>query len=164
MGGIYLPGIKGLERLSVRSEFIYTGQFPYMHSFYTDGFALEKKFIGYDAGPDTYSGMLAAKYQFNLDEFIRVDVRYLRRSGDHYVPTYDFSGDNIDIFRDIDTPEEFNRIIRLGGQKRLSPNLNLFAEAGYDSRRNTNFTAGKSSKDFAFRIGIIFHPSMRFDH
>jgi hypothetical protein len=53
LGGVYFPKIKGLEKLSVRWEFVYTGQFSYRHGFYTDGFALEDKFIGYDAGPDT---------------------------------------------------------------------------------------------------------------
>jgi hypothetical protein len=163
LGGVYFPKIDGLVKLSIRGEAVYTGQFPYRHSIYTDGFALEDKFIGYDAGPDTWSGSFTSKYQFNFDEFVKLDFRYLRRSGDHYklvLSTFGENiGDNIGIYRDRDGPEERNRILRIGGQKMLSKCANLYAEIGYDRKGNAGFVNGKSGNDVSFQIRLSFHPA-----
>lgn len=156
LGGLYFPKIHGLELLSLRSEVNYSGQFPYTHSFYTDGFALRDKFMGYDAGPDTYCGSVSARYQFNLDEFVRLDARYLRRSGDHYRAVFNDSGNNTGIVTDINRPEETNLIIRVGGQKRLSKKLKLYLEAGYDRKRNADFIEGQGANEFALRARMLY--------
>jgi hypothetical protein len=157
LGGIYFPKFKGMEKLSLRGEFIYTGQFPYTHGFYSDGFALDNKFIGYDAGPDTYSGSITSRYQFNFNEFVKVDLRYLQRSNDHYQAVYSPSGNNNGIIKDIDRPEEGNTILRFGGQKKLSKTTNLYAEAGYDRKSNADFVNGQSANEFSFQIRLNFH-------
>jgi hypothetical protein len=156
LGGIYFPKINGLEKLSLRGEFIYTGQFAYRHGEYVDGFAIDNKFIGYDAGPDTYSGSISSKYHFNLEEFIKVNLRFLRRSNDHYILLYSPSGNNNGIARDIDKPEEGNYIMRFGGQKKLSKIASLYAEIGYDRKRNADFVNAKSANDFSFQIRLSF--------
>jgi hypothetical protein len=158
LGGIYFPKINGLENLSVRGEFIYTGQFAYAHGIYQDGFAVDNKFIGYDAGQDAVSGFLSSTYQFNLDEFIKIEYRYLRRSNDHYRSLFSPSGNNNGIARDIDRPEEGSSIIKFGGQKKLSKIANLYAEAGYDRKSNADFIKNLSGNDFSFRIGFALHP------
>jgi hypothetical protein len=157
LGGIYFPKINGIEKLSLRGELIYTGQFAYGHGIYRDGFTVDDKFIGYDAGTDTVSGFLTSRYQFNLDEFIKIELRYLRRSNDRYKALFSSSGNNYAIARDIDNPEEGNSIIKLGGQKKLSKIANLYAEAGYDRKSNADYVKGQSANDFAFRMGLILH-------
>jgi len=157
LGGVYLPKMNGLERLSIRLEGIYTGQYSYRHGQYIDGFALNNKFIGYDAGPDTYSGLLTSKYQFNRDEFVKIDFRYLRRSGDHYLGVNDSTGKNIGIVRDIDRPEEKHAIIKFGGQKKLTRHADLYVEAGYDREHNVDFVNGRSANDFSLQARMTFH-------
>ena len=156
LGGVYFPKFRGVEKLSVRGEFIYTGQFAYRHGFYADGFSLDHKFIGYDAASDTYSGVIASRYQINFDEYVKVDFRYLQRSSDHYRPVYSDSGNNNGIIKDIDGPEEGNTILRFGGQKKLSNATRLYAEVGYDRRSNADFVIGKSANDFSFQIELNF--------
>jgi hypothetical protein len=63
---------------------------------------------------------------------------------------------NIGIERTLSLPKETHFIIRAGGQKKLSENVNLFAEAGYDRRRNAEFEDGKSANEFSLRIGLVF--------
>jgi hypothetical protein len=157
VSGMYFPKVDGLERLSIRLEGNYSGPFPYRHGFYTDGFALNHKFIGYDAGSDTCSGLITSKYQFNLDEFIKVDFRYLRRSGDQYGGIYSSTGDNTGIVRNIDRPEERHFIIKFGGQKKLSKHADLFVEAGYDRKHNADFVNGRSINDFSLQARMTFH-------
>ena len=157
LGGIYFPAVRGLERLSLRTEFHYTGQYPYTHWAYTDGFSLDNHYLGYDAGPDTYSGTVTARWQFNFEEFMKLDMRYLRRSNDHYYWIMNDAGDNnIGIARGLNLPEETHFIIRAGGQKKLSPSVALSMEAGYDRRRNTDFTEGNSANEFFVRIRMLF--------
>lgn len=161
LGGMYFPRIPGMEKLSLRGEYIYTGQIAYTHGFYADGFTIDNKFIGYDAGPDTSSAFISARYQFNFDEFLKADFRFLRRSADHYQFIYSTAGanigDNIGIFRDADRPEESNYILKLCGQKRISKSANLYVEAGYDRKGNSDFAAGQSANDLSIRLGIIIH-------
>ena len=157
LAGIHLPAVRGLERLSLRTEFHYTGQYPYTHWFYTDGFSLDNQYLGYDAGPDTYSGTVTARWQFNLEEFIKLDMRYLRRSNDHYYWIMNDAGDNnIGICRGLNLPKETRFIIRVGGQKNISPDVALSMEAGYDRRRNADFTEGNSVNEFFLRIRMLF--------
>jgi hypothetical protein len=164
LAGIYLPKVRGLERLSLRTEFNYTGQYLYRHGQYIDGFTLNNKFMGYDAGSDTYSGTFTARHQFNLNEFVKLDLRYLRRSADQYrwvvdpnrPPRGNDSYYNIGIERTLSLPKETHFIIRVGGRKKLSENVNLFTEAGYDRRRNVEFTNGKSAHEFSLRVGLAF--------
>ena len=157
LGGIYFPAVHRLKRLSLRTEFHYTGQYPYTHWFYVDGFSLDNHYLGYDAGPDTYSGAVTARWQFNFEEFIKLDMRYLRRSNDHYYWIMNEAGDNnIGIARGLNLPEETHFIIRAGGQKKISPDVALSMEAGYDRRRNADFTEGNSANEFFLRIRMLF--------
>ncbi len=158
LGGLYIPKISGLERLSLRGEYIYTGQFSYRHGIYKDGFAVDGRFIGYDAGPDTHSGSFSSRYQFNLDEFIKIDLRFLQRSQDRYILLFSPSGNNNGIAKDIDSPDERNFIIRMGGQKKLSKMVSLYAEIGYDRKRNADFADDRTANDFSFQIRLDFCP------
>jgi hypothetical protein len=158
LGGIYFPKIAKTKRLSIRGEIIYTSCFSYLHGYYLDGFSLDGKFIGYDAGPDTYSGFVKSRYQINLDEFLSMDFRYLRRSNDLYNFQSDSTGVNtIGIIKVLNRPKEGNTIIRLGGQKRISRFANLYAEAGLDRKSNADFEAGKATTDFTLRIRLALH-------
>jgi hypothetical protein len=156
LGGIYLPKITGLERLSIRLEANYSGPFLYKHGFYVDGFALNHKFIGYDAGSDAYSGLLTSKYQFGFDEFIKVDFRYLRRSADHYIAIFDPTGDNIGVAKDIDRPEENHLVVKFSGQKKLSRHVDLYVEAGYDRKHNAEFVNNRTANDFSLQARVNF--------
>ena len=156
--GVHFPKIDGAERLSLRAELVYTGQFPYRHGFYTDGFALDGKFLGYDAGSDTWSGTVTARYQFHLREFVQLRVRRLERSGDHYRMVYNSLGNNIDIEKDLNRPDEGRTLLRLGGQKTLSGPFHLYGEAGLDVKSNAGFVEGKSENDFAFQVRVVYAP------
>ena len=162
LGGIYLPKVDGLERLSFRVEGNYSGPFAYKHAYYTDGFAVNHKFIGYDAGPDTYSGLLTSGYQFGFDEFIKVEFRYLRRSIDHYHRLFNSFGDNDGIVRDIDRPEERNLIIKFSGQKKLSRHADLNVEAGYDRKHNAGFINNRTANDFSLQARVEFRRLFSF--
>jgi len=161
LGGIYFPALRSLDRMSLRAEMNYVGPRSYVHGQYSDGYTLNNKFLGFDGGPDSWAGTLTGRYQFNFDEFVKLDIRYLRRSNDHYRGISREDGKNIGFIRDIDRPEEKNFILRVGGQKKLSPRINLFMEAGYSYRRNAEFVDGASASDFALRGGVIFRPSTK---
>jgi hypothetical protein len=154
LGGIYLPKLNRLNRLSIRLEGNYSGQFSYRHGYYTDGFTMDHKFIGYDAGPDTYSGLLTSKYQFNIDEFIKAEFRYLRRSNDFYHRLFNSFGDNDGIVKDIDRPEESNLIVKFSGKKKLSKHVDLFMEAGYDRKNNADFINDRTANEFSLQARV----------
>lgn len=157
LGGIYLPRVDSSGRLSIRGEFVRTGECAYRHWFYTDGFAIDGKMIGYDAGSDTYSGLLSANYIFNMDEFIDGTFRYLNRSSNTYSAVYDASGDQANITVATYGPAEHHFLFKFGGQKKLSKKINVYGELGLDYTKNKMFIQGKDALDFAVQIKFLFH-------
>lgn len=157
LGGVYFPRLAGKDKLSLRGEFVHTCEFAYRHGFYEDGFALDDKFIGYDAGSDTYSGILEAVYQFNLNEFMGAGARYLMRSSNTYAAHYSSTGNNdgLDLVtRGID---EYHFIFKISGQKKLNKVINIYGEAGIDGTKNKGFISGYNDLDFATQIKFVFH-------
>lgn len=156
LGGVYLPYVDGGGRLSLRGEFVHTGEYAYRHGFYQDGFALNEKFLGYDAGPDTYSVLARTNYMFGLNEFIGGDLRYLWRSSNTYRTTTDATGDQSGIAVNWKGPKEQHCIFKLNGQKRVSKILNLYGEAGLDYTTNKYFRSNDNALDFSFLVKFIF--------
>lgn len=157
LGGLYLPKIPGVEKLSARAEFVYGGQFYGRHGFYSDGWTLDNKSIGYDAGSDTYSGMLDIDYIFNTQEFARLSSRYLYRSSNKYVLTYSASGNNNGIAVSQYGPVEHHMMLTLAGQKKITSIFNIYAEAGIDAVKNKGFAQGDNAVEFATQIKLVFH-------
>ena len=157
LGGIYFPRLDKKNRLSLRGEFIYTGQFSYRHGFYRDGFALDDKFMGYDAGSDTYSAYITSTYQFNLNEFIRANARYLYRSSDQYGLTFDSNGNNNGIYVSQKGITEHHFLFKLAGQKKITKVMNIYGEAGIDAVKNDGFRSGNNDVDFSTQVKLVFH-------
>lgn len=157
LGGINFPRLDKSGRLSLRAEFVYSGQFAYRHGFYKDGFSLDGKFMGYDAGSDTYSGYVTSTYQFNFNEFLRASARYLYRSSNKYGLTFSSSGNNNGIYVVQGGIGEQHFLFKVAGQKRITDVLNIYGEAGIDEVLNSGFRDGDNSLDFATQVKLVFH-------
>lgn len=155
LGGVYLPQVDAEGRFSLRGEFVRTGEFAYRHSFYRDGFAIDGELIGYDAGSDTYSALMNAKYMFNLREYITSDFRYLWRSSNTYSAVRDATGDQTNIAVATIGPKEQHYIFRIGGRKKLSQKIDVCGDLGLDYTRNKMFSRGRDALDFSTQIKIV---------
>jgi len=85
-------------------------------------------------------------------------VRRLERMGDRYRMVYNSEGNNIDIEKVLNRPDEGHTLLRLGGQKTLSGPFHLYAEAGLDTKRNAGFVEAESENDFAFQLRVVYAP------
>lgn len=151
MAGIYLPLVDSEGRLSFRGEFVRMGEYAYRHGQYWSGWAIDGKFIGYDAGSDTYSWFSSVHYTFNMDEFIDAGFRYLKRSSNVY------SADSSKIVMTVPGTKEYHYLFKIGGQKRLNRLFNLYGEFGLDYTENKWFTQGKNALDFTAMLMITAH-------
>lgn len=52
LGGLYLPAINNSGTMDLRIEYVHTNPLQYRHSLYSDGWTLNQRLIGSDAGPD----------------------------------------------------------------------------------------------------------------
>lgn len=157
LAGLYFPKLDAARKLSLRAEFVYTGQYAYRHSFYTSGFSIDGKFTGYDAGPDTYSATTSLRHQFNFDEFIAGSFRYLYRSSNTYAVTMDASGNATGISTVTHGPKEQHYLFKVSGTKRLTRWLNIYADAGLDTVINKGFVQNNNGVDFSTQVKLIFH-------
>jgi hypothetical protein len=156
LGGIYLPRADSEGKLSMRIELARTGEYAYRHGFYSSGFSIGGKFLGYDAGSDTYSGLFQADYIFNLDEFIRSSFRYLKRSSNTYSAVFNAAGNQTNLVVNTAGTKEYHYLFKVGGQKRLSRRINMFGEVGLDYTQNKFFVQGRNDWDFAIQVGFNF--------
>jgi len=158
LGGIYLPRVGPLDRVSLRGEFIHTGEYAFRHGFYTDGFALGQKLIGYDAGSDTYSGLLGIQYTLNFRESIEAGFRYLWRSGNQYEVVLDATGDQSGITASQRGPAEQHFIFSVAAQKQIHKKVDIRGEVGMDWIQNQQFADANGALDFMTQLKFVFYP------
>jgi hypothetical protein len=161
LGGIYFPKLEASRKWSLRSEFVYTGQYAYRHGFYSAGWAIDEKFMGYDAGSDTYSVLTSLRHQFNFDEFITGNFRYLLRSSNTYGVNVDSSGNAIGLSTASIGPKEQHYLFKVSGSKRLTKWLNAYADVGLDRVLNKGFMQGNSKTEFSTQLKLTFHDMVK---
>lgn len=157
LAGLYFPKLEASRKWSARTEFVYTGQYPYRHSFYNSGWSLDGKFMGYDAGSDTYSVMANVRHQFNYDEFLMGNFRYLYRSSNTYITQVDASGNAYGVNIATNGPKEHHFLLQLSGAKRLTKWLNVYGDAGLDRVINRGFRPDSNAVNFSTQIKLSIH-------
>ncbi len=161
MAGLYFPKLEPTRKWSLRSEFVYTGQYAYRHHFYTGGWALNNKFMGYDAGSDTFSVNTTLRHQFNFDEFVAGSFRYLYRSSNTYAVNTDSTGNANGLSVATDGPKEQHYLFKVSGTKRLTRWLNAYAGVELDRVLNKGFLQGNSKTEFSTQLKFTFHDMVR---
>ncbi len=161
LAGLYFPKLESSRKWSLRSEFVHTGQIAYRHGFYTSGWSLDGKFMGYDAGSDTYSINTTLRHQFNYDEFVAGSFRYLSRSSDTYAVVLNSSGQQTSLATTTQGPSEDHFIFKLSGTKRLTKWLNVYGDAGLDRVINRGFNPNSNAVNFSTLIKLSFHDLVK---
>lgn len=156
LAGVYLPYIDSAGKLSLRAEVIRTGEYAYRHGFYRNGYEINEKMMGYDAGSDTYSGILKANYLFNMSEYAEAMFRYLKRSSNTYRVVLDASGDQSGLAVDGAGTKEEHYLFQVGGQKKLSRMVNIYGGLGLDYVKNKYFRQGEDALDFSLQLRFTF--------
>lgn len=157
LAGLYFPKLDPSRKWSLRTEFVYTGQYAYRHGFYTSGWSLDRKFMGYDAGSDTYSVTAKLRHQFNFDEFIMGSFRYLYQSSNTYTTNVNASGNATGISTLTNGPKEQHYLFKISGAKRLTKWLNIYADAGLDRVINRGFQLNSNAVNFSTQVKFTFH-------
>lgn len=161
LAGIYLPKLDVSQKWSLRTEFVYTGQYAYRHYFYASGWALDGKFLGYDAGSDTYSVTAHLRHQFNFTDFVTGSFRYLYRSSNIYNVTMDSTGNATGLSVATSGPKEQHYLFKISGAKRLTKWLNAYADIGLDRVLNEGFMEGNSKTEFSTQLKFTFHDLVK---
>lgn len=157
LAGVNFSKLEPSRKWSARTEFVYTGQYAYRHSFYAGGWSLDGKFIGYDAGSDTYSVTSSLRHQFNFDEFVMGSFRYLYRSSNTYITNTDSTGDATGISITTNGPKEQHFLLKVSGAKRITKWLNVYGDAGLDRVINRGFNPNSSAVNFVTQVKFVFH-------
>lgn len=161
LAGLNFPKLDAAQKFSLRTEFVYTGQFSYRHSFYASGWSLDGKFLGYDAGDDTYSVTSSLRHQFNFDEFVMGSFRYLYRLNNTYMTSLDASGDPNGLITVTTGPKEQHYIFKASGTKKITKWLNVYADMGLDGVVNRGFVQNNNGVDFSTQIKFSFHDLVK---
>lgn len=157
LAGLNFSKLEPSRKWSARTEFVYTGQYANLHYFYTNGWSLDGKFMGYDAGTDTYSVTSSVRHQFNFDEFVMGSFRYLYRSSNTYNVNVDPSGNAYGLSIATDGPKEQHFLFKVSGAKRITKWLNVYGDAGLDRVINRGFNPDSNALNFSTQIKFSIH-------
>lgn len=161
LAGVNFSKLEPSRKWSARTEFVYTGQYAYRHGFYTGGWSLDGKFMGFDAGSDTYSVTSSLRHQFNFDEFVMGTFRYLYRSSNTYTTNFDSSGNATGISILTNGPKEQHFLFKVSGAKRITKWLNVYGDAGLDRVINRGFNPDSNAVNFSTQIKFSVHDLVK---
>ena len=158
MWGLYAPALNSSGSMDLRVEYVLTCPLQYRHSGYSDGFTLNRRLIGSDAGPDadTLHILLRQTLSKNLWLGLALDWDYRRSNsytelpnrGDIVVTAYGPSEQRYRGMFDFDW--EFRK------------NLTLHMTTGYERILNSNFVADVDRNNFMIAASLKINLDKHF--
>ncbi len=148
--GVYAPALNTSGSMDLRIEYVLTCPLQYRHSRYADGFTLNRRLIGSDAGPDadTLHTLLRQTISKKLWLGLSLDWDYRRSNsytelpnrGDIVVTAYGPSEQRYRGMFDLDWT--------------FRKNLTLHFTTGYERILNSNFVDGVDRNNFAIAASL----------
>ncbi|MFH1874564.1 MAG: capsule assembly Wzi family protein [Pseudomonadota bacterium] len=152
--GVYLPALNYSGSADLRVEYVKTSPLQYHHGLYSDGFTLNRKLLGTDAGPD--ADAVYAKFRHTLSDKLWYGLEFgwdYRRS-DTYTELVNPNGTAGDVIKVASGPTEqrFRFLADLNWQ--VKKHLNLHFTTGYERAQNLNFVQNVGRNNYLLALAI----------
>ncbi len=152
--GLYFPVLNQSGSADLRIEYVKSSPLLYRHSLYADGFTLNRKLLGSNAGPDTNA--FYAKFRHNLsdDLLYGLEAALDFRSSDTYKQVQTAAGTAGHIEQVSSGPSEkrFRFLADLDWQ--VKKHLNLHFTTGYERVQNLHFAGNVSRNNYLFAVAL----------
>lgn len=159
LGGIYIPGLTSAGNSDLRVEYQNTSPIAYRHSYYPNGYTLNRNIIGSSLGPDSQG----IHVEYHNDLFERRDLDFTvtfdweQRGSNIWTTTVDPDGTMGDIFIALHKPDENRYRIAALYRRPITNEWNMEAYAGYERLHNKNFVAGSSGNNAMLYLSLKYN-------
>lgn len=165
LGGIYLPALNGTGSMDLRAEFVRTNPLEYRHGLYVDGYTLNRRLIGADAGPDAMTLHFLFRHTLSKRLWYGVTLDFDHRSSNQYTELRNSDGTAGPVVMTQAGPTEkrYRGLFDIDYQFR-GP-VKLHVTAGYERALNFNFEQGRNRNNFlaAATVTLDFDRHFRFE-
>jgi hypothetical protein len=153
LGGLYLPALNNTGSMDLRIEYVHSNPLQYRHSRYADGWTINQRLIGSDAGPD--ANTLYAQFRHSISPKIWYGVTFGwdYRSSDRWVELPNRG----DIVKTLSGPTEQRWRGLLDLDWRVKPEIKLHFTGGYERVGNLHFQQNVHRNNFVLAASLHFY-------
>lgn len=156
--GIYLPALNASGSLDLRIEYSHINPLQYRHGSYSDGFTINRRLIGWDAGPD--SRALRALLRHTISEKLWWGFEF------------DWDWRSSDIWRELPNRGDIVKVASGPTEQRfrgvfdvdcyVKKTLQLHLTAGLERALNLNYQQGRDRWNYLLAAALTWHFDKRF--
>ena len=152
--GAYIPALNPSGSMDLRAEYVMTSPLQYRHSLYADGFTLNRRLIGSDAGPDADALHLRFRHTLAPGFWYGLTFGWDYRRSDTYTELRNPDGTAGPVVKVASGPTEERYRGLVDFDCKFKRNLTLHLTAGYERVRNLFFTAGNDRNNYLAAISL----------
>ncbi|MFH0799355.1 MAG: capsule assembly Wzi family protein [Pseudomonadota bacterium] len=162
LAGFYLPALNSSGSLDMRAEFVRTSPLQYRHSLFTDGFTIDRKLLGTDAGLDADAAYVQLRQTVSPRLWAGLTLAWDYRRSDGYTELTNPDGTVGPVVKISWGPREQRYRGVLGVDWRLNDTLRLHVAAGYERARNLGFVYGNNRNNWLAAVALKWDFDRRF--
>ncbi len=159
LGGIYLPALNSTGTMDLRAEYVHTNPLEFRHGLYTDGFTINRRLLGTDAGPDADTLHFLFRQTLSSKIWYGITLDWDYRRSNSYTELRNPDGTAGPIVKTADGPTEQRYRGLADLDFKFHGNLGLHLTGGYERVKNLHFVQGSDCNNFIVAAAL----SINFD-
>lgn len=162
LAGIYLPAVNASGSMDLRIEYERTNPLMYRHGLYADGYTLNRRLIGSDAGPDAHTVRATLRHTVSPRIWYGFTLGWDYRMSDQYTQLQNPDGTAGPVIKVASGPTEqrFRGILDLDWYVRKT--LQLHLTAGLERATNLNYQQNRDRWNYLAAASLTWHFGNRF--
>jgi len=153
LGGLYIPALNNTGSMDLRIEYVHVNPLQYRHSLYADGWTINERLMGTDAGPDANAIHAQFRHTISPKIWYGVTFGWDYRSSDTWVELPNRG----DIVKTVSGPTEqrWRGIFDLDW--RVRPEMKLHFTGGYERVGNLHYQQNVHRNNFLIAASLHFY-------
>lgn len=152
--GVYVPALNSSGTMDLRVEYVMTSPLQYHHSLYEDGYTLNRRIIGSDAGPDANAVHAIFRHTLSPNFWYGLTFDWDYRRSDTYTELRnpnDTAGPVVKVASGP-TDERYRGMLDIDWKFRK--NMTLHLTGGYERALNFNFIQGNDRNNYMLSASL----------
>jgi hypothetical protein len=162
LGGVYFPALTPSGATDLRVEVVRTSALYGHHSLFRDGYAINQKLIGTDAGPDAWTASATLRHRLSPKLWYGLSFGWDYRRSDTYTEPAGANGLAAPVIKVATGPTDVRYRGLADLDIRVKKHLGLRLTAGYERAQDQGFVAGNDVNNFLAAASLTFDFDRRF--
>lgn len=162
LGGLYLPRLNDSGSLDLRLEYAHTNPLQYRHHAYTDGYTINRRLIGSDAGSDANVVHALLRYSVSPSMWLGTTFDWDWRSSDTWTQLTNPDGSAGPVVKIANGPTEqrFRGLFDFDWYEMKTMQFHI--TVGLERVQNLNFQQNRNRWNYVAAASVTWHFDRRF--